>query len=272
MIQQPGRKHPSVAVSPQARIAALVAILIAGLQFCSPSAETNKLSKADLEGRAIALDLCERRPAHSFTNSGAFQFRNAKGKWSEVRATFSTTLTDSGWENEYVTTATNLQDSAHAARLVVVHRDNQPVEYRLYPQPGQSGQSGEFQTLTANAAMIPFAGSDFWLADLGLEFLHWPEQKLLKKEMHSSESCYVLESTNPNPAPGVYRRVKAWIHIESGGIVEAEAYGFDGKKVLKNFLPKSFKKVAGKYELKSVKMVNEQLDTQTLIEFDLEIK
>ena len=27
--------------------------------------------------------------------------------------------------------------------------------------------------------MTPFAGSDFWVADLGLEFFHWPEQKVL---------------------------------------------------------------------------------------------
>ena len=48
--------------------------------------------------------------------------------------------------------------------------------------------------------MIPFAGSDFWIADLGLEFFHWPEQKVLKKEFRRNCSCVVLESTNPNPA------------------------------------------------------------------------
>ena len=55
--------------------------------------------------------------------------------------------------------------------------------------------------------MDPFAGSDFWLCDLGLEFFHWPQQKVLKKEFHRQCACTVLESTNPNPsADGLFAR------------------------------------------------------------------
>jgi len=63
--------------------------------------------------------------------------------------------------------------------------------------------------------MIPFADSEFWVADLGLEFLHWPRQRLLKKEMRHSKSCEVLESVNPQPVPGGYRARVSWIIIET---------------------------------------------------------
>jgi hypothetical protein len=70
--------------------------------------------------------------------------------------------------------------------------------------------------------MIPFAGSDFWVADLGLEFLHWPKHLLLRKEMRRSRPCDVLESTCSQPATG-YSRIVSWIDIESAGILHAHA-------------------------------------------------
>ena len=85
--------------------------------------------------------------------------------------------------------------------------------------------------------MSPFAGSDFWIADLGLEFFHWPEQKILKKEFRRGRGCMVLESTNPNPSTNGYSRVDSWIDKESGGIVQAKAYDAKGK-LLKEFYPK----------------------------------
>ena len=47
--------------------------------------------------------------------------------------------------------------------------------------------------------MIPFANSDFWLGDLGLEFFHWPEQKILPKPTNlvRGRDYTLLESTNP---------------------------------------------------------------------------
>src|SRR5207248_6071884 len=63
--------------------------------------------------------------------------------------------------------------------------------------------------LSGNQTMIPFAGSDFWVADLGLEFLDWPRQRAVQREMRKFKSCVMLESVNPNPAPGGYTRVES---------------------------------------------------------------
>jgi len=113
-----------------------------------------------------------------------------------------------------------------------------------------------------------FANSDFWVCDLGLEFFHWPAQKVLKKEIKRSRGCTVLESTNPNPATNSYSRVVSWIDSESGGIVQAEAYDFNGK-LLKEFAPKSFKKVNGQWELQEMQINNVQTGSRTRLDFDL---
>jgi hypothetical protein len=124
------------------------------------------------------------------------------------------------------------------------------------------------KTISGDELMRSFAGSDFWIADLGLEFFHWPEQKVLKKEVHRSCGCTVLESTNPNPFPNGYSRVVSWIDNETLGIVEAYAYDANGKK-LKDFYPKDFKKVDGQWQVQTLVMENLQTGSRTRLEFDL---
>ena len=121
--------------------------------------------------------------------------------------------------------------------------------------------------------MTPFAHSDFWLCDLGLEFFHWPAQKVLPKttNLKRGRAYTLLESTNPNPATNGYSRVRSWIDKETGGILEAEAYDAAGK-LLKEFEPKSFKKVNGQWELQDMEIYNDQTRSRTRIEFDLKPK
>jgi len=116
--------------------------------------------------------------------------------------------------------------------------------------------------------VVPFEGSDFSIADLGLEFFHWPEQRLAKKEMKRSRSCMVLESINPQPAPGTYSRVVSWVDNESHGIVMAQAYDAQGKEV-KEFIPKKVKKVEGQWQLQEMEIDNDQTGSSTRVDFDL---
>ena len=121
--------------------------------------------------------------------------------------------------------------------------------------------------------MMPFAGSDFRVADLGLEFFHWPEQKVLPNttNLKRGRAYTLLESTNPNSSTNGYSRVLSWIDKETGGILEAEAYDAKGK-LLKEFAPKSFKKVNGQWELQEMEIRNVQTGSRTRLEFDLKKK
>ena len=60
----------------------------------------------------------------------------------------------------------------------------------------------------------------------------------------------------------------SWIDNESGGIVQAEAYDLNNK-LLKEFAPKSFKKVNGQWELQEMEIRNVQTGSRTRLEFDL---
>ena len=77
----------------------------------------------------------------------------------------------------------------------------------------------------------------------------------------------MLESTNPNPATNGYSRIVSWIDNESSGIVQAEAYDFNNK-LLKEFAPKSFKKVNGQWEPQEMEIRNDQTGSRTRREFD----
>jgi hypothetical protein len=87
--------------------------------------------------------------------------------------------------------------------------------------------------------------------------------------MSHSTICDQLESVNPHPAPGAYAKVVSYIAVESGGIVEAQAYDPEGN-LLKSFIPKKFEKVNDQWQVEEVRMENRHTDTKSLLRFDLE--
>jgi len=236
---------------------------------------------AVVQGRKLALQLCNARPAENFTNTGVLKIRDAKGHRSEIVVKCEVIVTATNWMSIYEAFFTNATET-----LKIIHSFDQP-EARLGDFPGGGkivgnidDRIGTSDTMThtypssgrlriANDLWAEsFAGSDFSVADLGLEFFHWPEQKILKKEFRRNCSCAVLESTNPNPATNGYARVDSWIDEESGGIVMAKAYDAQGR-LLKEFYPKDVKKVKGQWQVESMEIDNVQTDSSTWLKFDL---
>ena len=227
-----------------------------------PSSQTAVLTpkEAEKEGRALVEEILSLVPTQSITNQGVLKIRKAKGAWTEIPVRIQTippAPNSQDWQNRYETTA-----PGNRVELAVARTPLGPNTYSL-------AENGKTRALAGNETMIPFAGSDFWIADLGLEFFHWPEQHLLKKELRRSRACRVLESINPQPALGAYSRVVSWIDEESNGIVFAEAYDAQGAK-MKEFLPKDFKKVNGQWQLDEMEMDNVQTGSRTRIEFSLD--
>ena len=242
--------------------------LIATILFFAVGAmaqTTNDLSDMEIQGRRLAQQLLEQGPGTNFVQNGVLNIRAGKGKHSEIPLRFQTTVNGTVWQTIFETTS-----QSNRVRLIVVHKSGRPNEY--FFREGLEGldkeEDGKSTTLVDSKLMTPFAGSDFWAADLGLEFFHWPEQKIVKHEMRRGRACKVLESTNPSLSTNSYSRVVSWIDNESGGIVQAEAYDFKNK-LLKEFAPKSFKKVNGQWELQEMEIRNVQTGSRTWLEFDL---
>ena len=244
----------------------LVLLMAPGIQ----AQTTNDLSDKELQGRALVQKMLAQWPAENFTNTGVLKIRGSK-KYAELPLKYTMIATTTNWlacyEAQYTT---NLSD---ITKLAVMHDATESNRYELWgdEKGANLGHNLHFHvSLVTNGdrLMIPFAGSDFSLGDLGLEFLHWPQQKVLKREVHSSRGCTVLESTNPAASTNGYSRVMSWIDTETLGIVEAYAYDAKGKQ-LKIFTPKDFKKVNGQWQVQTFVMENVQTGSRSRLEFDL---
>ncbi len=225
-----------------------------------------------MQGWTLANQLYEIIPATNFTQNGIFKIRDAKGETTDLPVEFAAHIKSEYWENSYLARQTNF--AASFVQLKIVHKENQSNEYFYVQEQGGSEYEQKFilpKRLNENQIATSFAGSDFWICDLGLEFFHWPAQKILKHEIRRSRGCAVLESTNPSPAANGYSRVVSWIDSETLGIIHAEAYDAQNK-LLKEFDPKSFKKVNGQWELQEMEISNVQTGSRTRLEFDLNSK
>jgi hypothetical protein len=256
---------------------------------------TNTLSDAEIQGRQLAQKLLKQRPTENFENAGVLRIRDGKGKTSEILVLCETVAKATSWKISYIADLSKQNTNEWHTRLNIIsveHFDLLPNQYEntLWTENGIKSngvatviftkdsqgmpemlgavRSNDTFFLYGEKIMTPFIGSDFWVADLGLEFFHWPEQKILKHDMKRGRSCEVLESANPNPSTNSYSRVVSWIDNETLGIVHAEAYDFKNK-LLKEFDPKSFKKVNGQWELQEMEIRNVQTSSRTRLEFDV---
>jgi hypothetical protein len=182
-----------------------------------------------------------------------------------VPLTFRIIIAPTNWQTLYEAAAT---PKSGAQKLIITHTPGKPNEY-LFSKAATAGQPLPPPTrLTNDQATASFAGSDFSLLDLGLEFFHWPVQRLLNTEMRAGQVTKVLESVNPHPRGG-YARVVTWLEKDSGAPILAEAYDRENK-LIKQFSIKHVKKVKGKYQLQEMQIRNVQTNSRTRIEYELE--
>jgi hypothetical protein len=223
---------------------------------------TNDLSDVEIQGRQLAQKILEEQPVTNLVQTGVLRIRGSNRV--DMPLQFQTTIKPVNWCARYETVSSN------RVLLIVIHETEKPNHYALFeglPKLGEAvDQIGT--DLPSSKTMVPFDNSDFWICDLGLEFFHWPEQKVLKHELRRSRACTVLESTNPNPSTNGYSRVVSWIDTETLGIVHAEAFDAQNK-LLKEFDPKSFKKVNGQWELQEMEIRNVQTGSRSRLEFDV---
>ncbi len=215
-------------------------------------------------GDALAEQLRSMQPEESTEITGVLKIRASKRR-ADIPVLCRVVTNGNSWQVIYETRPTA---SCGAEKLIVIRSVNQPNKYLYSCAPSPGGILPDPKPLVSSDANIPFAGSDFWLTELGFEFLRWPIQRKLPGEMRIGQPCYVLESINPE-APLVVR-VKSWIEKESGGLLIAEAYDRN-KKIVKEFslAGSSFKKVNGRWQLKKMKISSPQTESETVLEFDL---
>jgi hypothetical protein len=233
---------------------------------------TTAIANPEQQGQLLVQKILAQWPITNTTNTGRLKIRDGQDNHFEYSLVCQTLVTAADWRTFYEARGTN-----GTFQLLVIHSLDRPNAYFYRTNVTDSvpvlgdlpvlGHLFRDQSVSGPALVAGFAGSDFSPDDLGLEFLHWPQQKALKNVTHRSRGCTILESTNPNPIPGGYSRVTSWIDDETLGIVEACAYDANGK-LLKDFYPKKFRKVNGQYQVETLIMENSQADSRSEIDFD----
>ena len=219
-------------------------------------------SQGERDARKLIDDIFHQRPASDAPTNGTLKMWDTDRKEREVRVRMQISETPTNWIHIYETLPAN---GKQGDKLTITHTPAQPTRYMLT----KAGETTATE-LSGNQTMVSFAGSDFWVADLGLEFLHWPKQRLVKKEMRYHKSSVMLESINPSPATGAYARVDSWLTIDlPHSPVLAKAYDSSGKQI-KEFTPEDVERVEGKYQLHSIEMRNLKTKTKSVIEFALQ--
>jgi hypothetical protein len=212
-------------------------------------------------GQSLAQELRSARPADASEFTGVLKITKP-GFTNAVPIACKIDVRADGWN---VTYETKGGGDEPPQRFVIKQAPGKPNVY-LYAE-----NNGQLRELARHELTLPLAGSDFWLVDLGLDFLHWPQQRITDFEMRRGRSCRILESRDPQPVPGGYARVLSWVDVETDGILMAEAYGRgDEKKAQKEFKVGSFKKVKGEYQLQDMEIRNPKADTRTKLEFNLQ--
>lgn len=218
-------------------------------------------------GQILVAELRDARPVEDVEVRGWIRRRDADGHRTSIPFRYRTRTGTAAWETIYETEG---GAGVPAQRLTVIHAEGQPNRYRLEGLPPST--NAPVQELTGDAAMVPFAGSDFWLADLGLEYFHWAEHRLddeARIRMRKGRPCKVLESVNPTPGARGYTRVRSWVDRETGKPILAEAYG-PGRKLLREFEIGGVTKVNGVWQLKNMEMRDLRADSVTVLEFQYE--
>ena len=216
-----------------------VGLLLLGVGLMAVRAE-EPLTPAEAVrvGQSLAEELRSLRPGASSTNTGVLRMRDAKGRRREVPVTVLTVVGSNDWQVSYQASLSNGASETLTARY----------------------GSGAPKVIAPGGTAISFANSDFWVCDLGLEFLHWPTQRYVKDELSNGRPCHVLESVNPST--NGYAKVWSYIDQEFKGLLSAK--GFDSRGfVIKDFSTGNFVRVKDHWFLKDIRIRDERSDTRT---------
>lgn len=234
----------------------------------APTVERERNDKTLRAGRELARQLLAQRPLESSQVRGTIKIKARKSSTREIPFKSEIVVGTHSWKSVYQTEAAPGQP---AARLVITRNVGRATEFSLQSADAQ-GVFGVPKTLSWKEALNPFAGSDFRILDLAYphsDFLAWPEQYILQTAIRRGQSCYELESVNPNPANGGFAKVVSWIDIDSGGPVYIYGYDRSGEETLK-FSPQGIKSVDGEYRVTELVISNRETGSRTTLKFDFD--
>lgn len=207
-------------------------------------------------GQQLAQHMRQSQLLRSERIQGALQTKSRRGDRVSQTILFCANVNSNPNHSEFIVSSID----GSISHLTIFRGRRQSPRYFLSNNPKQLGKP-----LLPQEVMSPFAGSDFWPADLGLEFFYWPHQKILSNiriKMRKGVACRVLESRRQPASDFGYSRVLSWISREHFGLVYAEAYDSNGKRV-KTFEVSGVQKIDGQWKVSELRIRNEASKSTT---------
>jgi outer membrane lipoprotein-sorting protein len=95
--------------------------------------------------------------------------------------------------------------------------------------------------------------TDISYEDLTLHFLYWPDGEVLGEDTQLTRRCWKLRLRPPTRKDSQYGLIDLWVEQQSGALLQADAYGWDGK-LAKRFKVISAQKLEGVWLLKQMRI------------------
>lgn len=234
------------------RVCLLVLVVWTGLLSVAGAEES-----AESLGREWAQRLRTVVPQDPSTNQAVLKIRNREGR-RQIPVTVITQPGKGRWWVEYQVAGDGGKGGREISRIH--YNAEGPPTYEAWVEA--PGKPSTKEGLAPNDRVI--ANSDFLLSELGMEFLHWKEQRINGRELSNGRWCKVLESTSKKPEGPA--SVRSWIDEKLGVVLSAEVY--DARNVrLKHFSITQFREQADRWTC-SVSMVDDVRGTKTELTFD----
>lgn len=99
--------------------------------------------------------------------------------------------------------------------------------------------------------------------DLSMRFLYWPNAQVTGDDSISFQKCWVVRVNNPD-SRGPYRSVDAWVHKDSGAMMQMRAYNGSGQ-LLKEFKVRKGQKYKDAYILKQMRVESYDSSTRKVV-------
>ena len=225
-------------------------------------------AQSDLSpGQHLANEMRQTQLLNYAEISGALKTKGRRGKRSSLALRLTTDVKDGQWQSIFQATDPT---SGAVSQLTILRSPEKGPQYYLASAPNKNIPFEHGEPLAPDEAMASFAGSNFWMVDLGLGFFYWPTQTLLRDariKMRKGISCFVLESQRGGTVDNGYTRVRSWISRDHGGLIYAEAYGVNGKRI-KTFEVSDVEKINGEWKLKELRIRNEIARSTTELMFN----
>ena len=211
-------------------------------------------------GQQLAQQMRQTQLFRSETIRGSLQTKSRRGDRISQTILFRPNVNGNPNHSEFIVSSLD----GNTYHLSILRTFRQAPRYFL-----SNGDSQLGKPLLPQERMSSFAGSEFWPADLGLEFFYWPHQKILSNvriKMRKGVACRVLESRKQTAVDFGYCLVRSWISREHFGLVYAEAYNAAGKRI-KTFEVSGVQKINGQWKVSELRIRDEIAKSTTKLIF-----